>query len=172
MNIIRLSCLALLMVVFAMACKPNTSDVMVETIDTAYIRQLPNMADTIIPMMPDTSTRLLGVVRGETIVLGNGQKSMQLWYDVQGQIVLMTERQLGKLVDSVAFYPNGQRIFKLSFNDKGKADGSAKYFYSDGRVREDGRFVNGIKTGVWRSFDEAGMLKETHEYTSLGEKLK
>src|SRR5574343_41584 len=105
MNIIRLSCLALLMVVFAMACKPNTSDVMVETIDTAYIRQLPNMADTIIPMMPDTSTRLLGVVRGETIVLGNGQKSMQLWYDVQGQIVLMTERQLGKLVDSVAFYP-------------------------------------------------------------------
>ena len=172
MNIFRLSCLALLTTIAAIGCKPNTSDIVVETIDTAYIHQLPNMADTIMPLVPDSSIRMLGVVRGEAIELGNGQKNMQLWYDVQGQIVLMTERQLGKLVDSVAFYPNGQRIFKLSFNDKGKADGSAKYFYSDGRVREDGRFVNGIKTGVWRSFDEAGMLKETHEYTSLGEKLK
>lgn len=172
MNILRFSCVALLIAVAAVGCKPNTSDILVETIDTAYIKQLPNMADTIIPMQPDSSIRLLGVVRGETILLGNGQKNMQLWYDVQGQVVMMTERQLGKLVDSVAFYPNGQRIFKLGFNDQGKADGSAKYFYSDGRVREDGRFVNGIKTGVWRSFDEAGMLKETHEYTGRGEKLK
>lgn len=128
MNIFRLSCLALLTTVAAIGCKPNTSDIVVETIDTAYIHQLPNMADTIIPMQPDTSIRLLGVVRGDNIVLGNGQKNMQLWYDVQGQVVLMTERQLGKLVDSVAFYPNGQRIFKLSFNDQGKADGSANIF--------------------------------------------
>lgn len=164
--------LALAGILLYAGCKPHTSDILVETIDTAYIRQLPKMADSILPAQPDSSMRLLGVVRGETILMGNGQKSMQLWYDAQGQVVLMTERQLGKLVDSVAFYPNGQRIFRLNFNEKGLADGSAKYFYSDGRVREDGRFVNGIKTGVWRSFDEAGRLLETHEYTSLGEKLK
>jgi hypothetical protein len=172
MNIIRLSCLALLTAAFAIGCKPNTSDVMVETIDTAYLRQLPNMADTVIPIVPDTSIRLLGVVRGEEIIIGNGQKQMQLWYDVQGQVLLMTEKNKGRIIDSVAFYPNGQRIFKLSFNQQGQADGFAKYFYSDGRVREDGRFISGIKTGVWRSFDENGRLLETHEFTQRGEKLK
>ncbi|HSC52099.1 MAG TPA: hypothetical protein VLC98_00645 [Phnomibacter sp.] len=154
------------------SCKPNTSDFEIEKIDSSYVKNLPNIADTSIAFAPGEQEKLLGIVQGVEYWVGGNQKQMLLWYNEQGQVVSMTEKHMGILVDSVAFYPNGQRIFKITFDHKGIAEGSAHYYYSDGRIREDGRFAAGIKTGVWRLFDEGGKLKETHEYDRFGGKLR
>jgi hypothetical protein len=153
-------------------CKPNTSDFEVEMIDTAYVHNLPNVADTTIEVAPGNDEKILGIVKGYIYRLGGNQKEMLLWFDEQGRVVSMTEKRMGTLIDSVAFYPNGQRMYRISFDHKGVAEGSAHYYYSDGRIREDGHFSRGIKTGVWRNFDEAGILKETHEFDRFGRKMK
>jgi antitoxin component YwqK of YwqJK toxin-antitoxin module len=153
-------------------CKPNTSDFEVEMIDTAYVNNLPNVADTSIEVHVGKNEQLLGIVKGWQYNIGGNQKEMLLWFDEQGKVVCMTEKRMGTMIDSVAFFPNGQRMFKITFDHKGIAEGSARYYYSDGRIREDGRFANGIKTGVWRTFNESGKLQETHEYDRYGQKIK
>jgi len=157
---------------FGYGCKPNTSDFEVEMIDSAYVHNLPNVADTSISVSPGNDEKILGVVKGWKYYVGGNQKEMLLWFDEQGKVVSMTEKRMGILIDSVAFFPNGQRIFRITFDHKGIAEGSAHYYYSDGRIREDGHFSRGIKTGVWRSFDEAGKLTETHEFDRFGRKMK
>jgi antitoxin component YwqK of YwqJK toxin-antitoxin module len=166
-------CLAhILFLFFWYGCKPNTSDFEVETIDTAYVNNLPTIADTMIAVAPSQKEKMLGIVKGWQYQIGGNQKEMLLWFDEQGKVVSMTEKRMGILVDSVAFFPNGQRMFRITFDHKGIAEGNARYFFSDGRIRQDGLFANGIKTGVWRSFNEAGKLQETHEFDRFGRKIR
>jgi hypothetical protein len=150
------------------SCRPATSDIEVEIIDTALVNNLARQADTTVLLSPGPQEQLLGVVGGYEYRIGGGQKTITLWRDATGKVLLMTEEENNRLVDSVAFYPNGQRIFKLRFNRQGKPDGAARYYYSDGRVREDGRFTNGVRTGVWRQFNEEGRLQMSREYDRYG----
>ncbi len=154
------------------ACKPNLSDMEVELVDTGYISKLPSIADTVYTLVLGGDAKAMGAVNESVYVIGGGQKKLRIAYDAFGKVLQMVESRNGTTVDSVAFYPNGQRIFKLSFTTGGIADGSARFYYSDGRVREDGRFTNGIKTGVWRLFSPDGRLKETHEFDNYGMKLR
>lgn len=159
---------ALALCALVASCQPATSDVEVETIDTSLVNNMARQADTTLLLPPGPQEQLLGVVGGYEHRIGGGQKTITLWKDATGKVLLMTEVENSRLVDSVAFYPNGQRIFKLQFNQQGKPDGAARYYYSDGRVREDGRFTNGVRTGVWRQFSEEGRLQMSREYDRYG----
>jgi hypothetical protein len=153
-------------------CKPNTSDIEVETIDIAYVNNLSKVADTAIALVPGIDEKMIGIVQGWKYNIGGNQKEMKLWFDEQGKVVSMTEMRMGILVDSVAFFPNGQRMFKITFDHNGMAEGIARYYFSDGRIRENGHFSQGIKTGVWRSYNPDGKLLETHEFDRFGRKMK
>ncbi|MCU0333870.1 MAG: hypothetical protein MUF62_02340 [Chitinophagaceae bacterium] len=150
-------------------CQPATSDVEVEIIDTSLVGNIARQADTTLLLAAGPQRQLLGIVGGFEHRIGGGQKTITLWKDATGKILMMTEVENNRLVDSVAFYPNGQRIFKLQFNQQGKPDGAARYYYSDGRVREDGRFTSGVRTGVWRQFGEDGRLQMSREYDRYGQ---
>ena len=154
------------------ACQPAVSDLVVEKVDTAYIRTLPSLADTFYTVPAGPAEKVLGAISSLQYEIGGGQKSLILHYDLSGTVIAMQEKRNGITIDSVAFYPNGQRMFQFQFSAQGQADGPARFFYPDGRVREDGRYVNGKRTGIWRLFNESGRLQQTEEYDRYGNKTR
>jgi len=153
-------------------CKPAVSDIMVEVVDTAYIKQLPSLADTFFNTPVGGNEKILGAATAVQYNIGGNQKELLLHFDATGNVVAMREKRYGKTIDSVFFYPNGQRMFQLNLDADGLADGSARYFYPDGRVKEDGRYQQGRKNGIWRHFEEDGKLQQTAEYDRYGNKTR
>jgi hypothetical protein len=164
--------LPFLLIAVATGCKPAVSDVFVDVIDTSAVRQIYRNADTVMKEVPGNELAVMGILQGERLILGGGQKEITLWYNEHGKLAGTTERTHGKLADSVLFYPNGQRMFQFQFDEAGQPQGPARFFYADGRVWQDGRLTRGMKTGVWRTFHPDGRLLETHEYDQKGKKLR
>lgn len=165
-------CFTWLTGLFFMACQPAVSDLVVEQVDTAYIRTLPDLADTFFTVPAGPSEKVLGAVSSLQYEIGGGQKSLILHYDPAGAVIAMQEKRRGITVDSVAFHPNGQRMFQLQLSAQGLADGPARFFYPDGRVKEDGRYLNGKRTGIWRHFNESGRLQYSSEFDRYGNKTR
>jgi antitoxin component YwqK of YwqJK toxin-antitoxin module len=164
--------LLLLMAIGFAKCKPAVSDIIVEVVDTAYIKQLPTLADTFFTVSVGENEKILGAATAIQYNIGGKQKELLLHFDPTGNVLAMREKRYGKTIDSVFFYPNGQRMFLLSLNAEGMADGTARYFYPDGRVKEDGRYQQGRKNGIWRHFKEDGKLQHTEEYDRYGNKTR
>jgi antitoxin component YwqK of YwqJK toxin-antitoxin module len=156
------------------ACKPARSDVMVEIVDKERIKAMEANSDTVFTVEPGSNALALamGSVSGIQFVQNALKTNTTIWYDASGRVVGMLQYTKNVLTDSVAFHPNGQRMLAFTLNGQGVPQGPARYFYPDGRVRSDGWFAKGIKTGVWREFDETGKLVETHEYDRRGQKIR
>lgn len=107
------------------------------------------------------------------------------WYDPNGNIMMIETYFGGKINgEQVTYYPNTVirsvvtyskgRIEKVEWNDKkGKSifkeffvngSGAWKHFYDDGTVHEEGQYVNGSKDGVWKKYDEKGVLEKKMIY--------
>jgi hypothetical protein len=158
----------------AHACQPARSDVMVEIVDAERVKAMEANSDTVYAVEPGSNALALamGAVRGMRFVQKALKTNTTVWYDAAGHVVGMLQYTKNVLTDSVAFHNNGQRMLAFTLNEQGLPDGPARFFYPDGRVRSDGRFANGIKTGVWREFDETGKLVVTHEYDRQGQKIR
>lgn len=159
------------LLMLAIACEPARSDFHPETIDDQIVARLKQSADSILPLASDPGSLATTPfwVKGECLYFGKEQKTTRLWYDEQGRITGLVEYRGEKLLDSVQFFSNGQRIFSLPLDTlTGQLNGPARYYHPDGRVRQDGRFEKGIKTGIWREFDENGKLQTTHEFKADG----
>jgi hypothetical protein len=161
-----------LMAISFACCKPAVSEIIVEVVDTAYIKQLPYLADTFFNAPVGDNERILGAANAVEYKIGGNQKELLLHFDATGNVLAMCEKRYGKTIDSVFFYPNGQRMFQLNLDAEGLADGVARFFYPDGRVKEDGRYQKGRKNGIWRHFKEDGKLQYTAEYDRYGNKTR
>lgn len=152
------------------ACQPSRSDVFVEVVNPSLVQQLVRKADTVIGLVPDTAlaTTQPFWVRGQRLPISAAAKESVLWFDEMDRLTGLLEFSEGRLTDSIAFYPNGQRMFTLIINKTGKPEGPARYYYPDGRVKLDGRFSDGIQTGIWREFAPDGRLIIAHEYDRYG----
>ncbi|MCU0375771.1 MAG: hypothetical protein MUF24_10725, partial [Chitinophagaceae bacterium] len=157
-----------------MGCKPSRSDVFVETVNEALIRQLLQNADSVKPLTPDSLTRKANplFVTGDYIFSQAGKVATKIWYDELGKTTGFMEYQENKLKDSITFFPNGQRMMTLVFNNNGQPEGPARFYYPDGRVKLDGRYEKGIQTGIWREFAPDGRLLVAHEYDRYGNKKR
>jgi hypothetical protein len=153
-----------------LACEPATSDINEEVVNQELVKKLIAGADSVYDL-PTDSGRLAYQpfwVKGQKLVFTATSRSSVLYYDEQGRLSGMLEYEKEKLKDSIAFFPNGQRMFTLIIDKEGKASGPARFYYPDGRVREDGRFTGGIKTGVWREFNAEGRLLKSREFDRYG----
>jgi len=54
-----------------------------------------------------------------------------------------------------AYYPNGKLLFKGSFVQD-NPDGDHKYYYENGKVKEEQYFRMGLKQRTWKKYDEEG----------------
>lgn len=159
---------------FLLSCGPNRSDVNVEVVNAALVENLKKSADSMYAIEPDSlfmeSQPLF--VKGVVLLNNRINKTTRLWFDEQDRLTGMTEYSKGVLTDSFLFHPNGQRLLNVTINKQGQPEGPAAYYYSDGRVRLDGRFEKGIQTGIWREFAPDGRLLVTHEYDRYGNKKR
>ncbi len=153
------------------ACRPAASDFYVELLDTANINQSRRIADTIIPCEPDEIEQVLGTIVCEIIWINSQNRNLRVAYGLHDQIVAFKETINGITADSAAFYPNGQRMFRVPLNSEGQPSGLVQFYYPDGRLKESGRIILGVKNGVWRKFDEQGKLVRTEEFDKWGRKL-
>ena len=150
-------------------CQPARSDIFVEMVSPELTTRLISASATQTKLSPDSlKTNNLLWIKGVKLGFSDSAKSTTLWYDEQNQVTGMIEYQNGLIKDSIEFFPNGQRVFTLLFNASGKPSGSASFYYDDGRVRADGRYEEGYKTGIWREFKPDGKLEQTHEYDRYG----
>jgi len=165
----RISQVIIALIAFV-ACKPATSEINVEVVNQELVKNLIAGADSVSDLPVDTGR--LGLqpfwVKGQRLVFKANSRSTVLYYDEQGKLSGMLEFENEKLKDSIAFFPNGQRMFTLIIDKDGKASGPARFYYPDGRVREDGRFTKGIKSGIWREFNTEGRLLFSREYDRYG----
>lgn len=53
------------------------------------------------------------------------------------------------------YYPNGNIKFKGSFV-QGNPDGEHKYYFEDGKIKEEQHYQAGLRQKTWRKFDEEG----------------
>jgi hypothetical protein len=151
------------------SCQPAKSDIYIETVNAALVDQMIKKATDTIWVSPDSSMEVPPVwVNGLKLSFSEPGTLTYIWYDEQQRITGLVEYQQNILKDSIQFFPNGQRMFSFLFNKKGRTSGPARFYYDDGRVREDGRFENGIKTGVWRSFKPDGKLAMVNEFDRFG----
>lgn len=93
----------------------------------------------------------------------------QIMKDTGGVVrqVIMTRKDIRFF--TAEFYENGQLKAKLPFDNKGKFDGQAEYYFESGCIMRSGSFVHGFFHGEWRNFDELGNLVSIDNYDENGE---
>lgn len=74
----------------------------------------------------------------------------------EGQWSSKLNRWVGKYK---LYYDNGQVQHEFNFNQNGKREGPAKYFYENGQLAIEGNFQNGQETGVFKEYYENGDVK-------------
>ena len=70
------------------------------------------------------------------------------------------------------YYNNGQLVAWLPFDAAGMYDGDAVYYYESGAVKSSGTYTHGLKTGLWKNFDEKGKLVTKEEFDKNGQFIK
>ena len=161
--------LLLIIPAWAISCQPAKSDIYVETVNLELVLQLIKKAHDSSWISADSIKGTPPVwVSGLRLQFENPADETFIWYDEQKRVTGLVEIKNNVVKDSIQFFLNGQRMFSLLFNNAGKPSGPARYYYEDGRVREDGRFENGIKTGVWRQFRPDGTLEMANEFDRYG----
>lgn len=66
---------------------------------------------------------------------------------------------------------NGVKISMTEFRH-GKKNGVSLKRYPDGRVHYMGEYANDVQIGQWKTYDQAGKLVDSTNYTELNNKLK
>jgi antitoxin component YwqK of YwqJK toxin-antitoxin module len=69
------------------------------------------------------------------------------YYSVQGSLFTGTYAQ----------YEGSNKIAELSI-DNGVLNGAALYFHTNGRLKEEGKYVNGQRSGKWTQYNELGKV--------------
>ncbi|MBP6323354.1 MAG: toxin-antitoxin system YwqK family antitoxin [Fusobacteriaceae bacterium] len=129
---------------------------------------------------------MLGDYLEYTEVYENGVlQGDKTWYDPNGNIMMIESYTDGRIHgEQVTYYPNTVirsvityykgRITKVEWNnDKGRSifkeiyengSGRWRHYYDNGTLHEEGEYLNGLKHGVWRKYNEKGELERKTVY--------
>lgn len=103
-------------------------------------------------------------------------KTEQVWTEkVNGELHSIMKPAFKKIYPKHIGYneiydENGYLSFTgnyISNNEKIVEIGLFRYYYSNGNIENEGEFINGEKTGVWKHFDKEGLLEYQTDYDSL-----
>lgn len=71
-----------------------------------------------------------------------------------------------------SFYSNGQIEADLPLDEYGQFNGTAVYYFFNGKIQSTGKYVHGFKNGKWDNFNETGEKLPTEEYDENGRLIK
>jgi len=102
----------------------------------------------------------------------DGHTITKILKDTVGRITALVQFKDNIRIAYEEYYPEGQLKAKLPLNNQGQFEGSANYYYPDGRIRSSGNYVNGFFNGSWKNFDSTGYLVSTDIYDQNGQLTK
>jgi antitoxin component YwqK of YwqJK toxin-antitoxin module len=70
------------------------------------------------------------------------------------------------------YYANGQLQADLPLDEFGQNNGTATYYFENGNTQNTGVYKHGLKSGLWKNYDEKGQLVSTEEYDANGQHIK
>jgi len=97
-----------------------------------------------------------------SIIACGGEDKMTSSETFKKKVIVNKERdRLGE--NYVEYYDNGiERV--ISGQEKGELHGAYSKFNSDGSLSEEGIMRNGLRNGVWKSYNKKGKLKSVKQY--------
>jgi antitoxin component YwqK of YwqJK toxin-antitoxin module len=60
---------------------------------------------------------------------------------------------------------NGNKVFSGNFSNN-KLEGEGKYFFEDGKVKEQGKYINGVRDSIWTFFHPNGQIEKVINFKS------
>jgi antitoxin component YwqK of YwqJK toxin-antitoxin module len=88
----------------------------------------------------------------------------KIFKDSLKNVVAHTKSINDKVFFAIEFFPNGQARGKLPEKIDGEYNGTARYYYEDGRVKSEGQFKKGLWSGEWKNYDKNGTLISIDDY--------
>ncbi len=159
-----------------------------------YIREKELRHDKLAYMKGEDTpyTGMFSIRKGDEVLYTETYKNGKLegdmtWYDSTGRIVMIETYKNGKIDgDQLTYYPNGKIRSDITYSmgtivasewldqngdllfkaDYSKGSGDWKMFWDDGKLREQGKYKNFQKDGLWIEYDEAGLLERTIQYSN------
>ncbi len=70
----------------------------------------------------------------------------------------------GKVIGARIYDNNGKVVAEGIVTEKGEKEGKWKFYYENGQVRAEGRYVRNMRTGTWKFYDRNGRIEQTGSY--------
>lgn len=145
----------ILLLFFLSSCgQTERSDIEVIKFDPKTIDDLKRTSDTIY-------TEYIGrtdFYTADHFVNRKDSVTAKLFKDATGNVVALNRSKNETVFFAMEYYPNGQARGKLPEKTDGAYNGQVRYFYEDGRVKSEGQFKNGSRSGEWKNYDSDGYL--------------
>ncbi|MFD0975453.1 toxin-antitoxin system YwqK family antitoxin [Salinimicrobium gaetbulicola] len=97
-------------------------------------------------------------------IITNGELEKMTAYYETGEIAALIMYENGKPVAGAEYYKNGQKRGEISYDLNGNLNGIARYFNEDGSLSTEGEYKNDKRHGVWRNYDEQGVIIKEEVY--------
>ena len=109
-------------------------------------------------------------------LLGNAQKTEPLYYDWQWKPCDVSQARFATLIKKIDsgwersdYYVASSKLqMKGLYSDSAcnNKNGFFSYFYSNGRLSSQGKYVNNQKEGIWISYHNNGMMNDSSVYSN------
>lgn len=91
----------------------------------------------------------------------NKVEGEQKAYYENGNLKSVVDYKGSRVMGMVAYSPDGKVLHKDDFKN---GNGKWKYFWSNGKILEEGQYKNWVKDGIWKKYRENGELDTVTEY--------
>jgi antitoxin component YwqK of YwqJK toxin-antitoxin module len=103
-----------------------------------------------------------GTVQEESFYRNGEKDSTSKWYDTKGNIIAEYNYKAGAFDGWQHTWYANDVLKSEQFYIDNVADGEFKLFFSNGQLKENGVYQNGLKVGKWTVYDEKGkIIRET-----------
>ncbi len=138
------------------------------TIDTAYIDSVKSTADSVYSKAQYTAEFAW------SDYYRNSQDStlMQIMKGKDSLIKQVIVTKNNRRIYFAQFYDNGQLKAAYEFDSYGTNNGPSKEYYENGRVREEGNYKSGFRTGEWQEYDSTGKKTNLIRYNAFGQVVR
>ena len=82
----------------------------------------------------------------------DGLTTTKILKDTIGRVSALVQFKGNVRIAYEEYYPEGQLKARLPLNSQGQYEGSATYYYPNGRIKSSGSYVNGFFNGSWKTF--------------------
>ena len=156
-------------VFFSISCNTNQpATPQLTGVNYKWLDSVKQAADT-------TYTKKYGTIKFATAQYFISKKDStlcQVMKDTAGIIRQVIVTKHNRRTIFAEYYANGQLMAQLPLDSFGQYHGAAKYFYQNGLTQSKGTYKAGLKTGLWKNYNEMGKPVSTSEYDTNGQVIK